>query len=269
MVAAGQLPFASKTVSADVTTAYAQVSYTAKDADLTDSDHSNLDKALESGREQGLTVEASGNALAPPAESHTAEAIGFALAAVILLITFGSLVAAGLPLLTALAGVGVSMAAITALSGPFNLNSNASALATMLGIAVGIDYALFIISRYRSERADGHDAREAAARANGTAGITVVIALAGLAVVNLGLRHAVAVFRARLQRPTHRDRRRPGPRPRPHRRPGHRQDDHQPAGRGSCDPGSLQRGRRHRHPQELTRQRGHLGAVSRIMRGAR
>ncbi|WP_406000808.1 MMPL family transporter [Streptomyces sp. NBC_00829] len=196
-------PFASKTVSADGTTAYAQVSYTAKDADLTDGDHNNLDKALESGRDQGLTVEASGNALAPPAESHTAEAIGFALAAVILLITFGSLVAAGLPLLTALAGVGVSMAAITALSGPFNLNSNASALATMLGIAVGIDYALFIISRYRSERADGYDAREAAARANGTAGtavvfagITVVIALAGLAVVNLPILTAMGLAAA-------------------------------------------------------------------------
>ncbi|MFJ8754938.1 MMPL family transporter [Streptomyces sp. NPDC102441] len=193
-------PFASKALSADDTTAYAQVTYTAKDADLTDGDHAGLDKALESGRDQGLTVEASGNALAAPEESHTAEAIGFALAAVILLITFGSLIAAGLPLLTALVGVGVSMFAITALSGPLDLNSNASALATMLGIAVGIDYALFIVSRYRSERADGYDAREAAARANGTAGsavvfagLTVVIALAGLAVVNLPILTAMGL----------------------------------------------------------------------------
>ena len=196
-------PFASKAVSADGTTAYAQVTYTATDADLTDGDHTGLDKALESGRDHGLTVEASGNALAAPEESHTAEAIGFALAAVILLITFGSLVAAGLPLLTALVGVGVSMAAITALSGPLDLNSNASALATMLGIAVGIDYALFIVSRYRSERADGYDAREAAARANGTAGsavvfagLTVVIALAGLAVVNLPILTAMGLAAA-------------------------------------------------------------------------
>ncbi|THA71167.1 MMPL family transporter [Streptomyces sp. A0958] len=196
-------PFTSKAVSADGTTAYAQVTYTATDADLTDGDHTGLDKALESGRDQGLTVEASGNALAAPEESHTAEAIGFALAAVILLITFGSLIAAGLPLLTALVGVGVSMAAITALSGPLDLNSNASALATMLGIAVGIDYALFIVSRYRSERADGYDAREAAARANGTAGsavvfagLTVVIALAGLAVVNLPILTAMGLAAA-------------------------------------------------------------------------
>jgi putative drug exporter of the RND superfamily len=185
-------PFTSKTLSADGATAYAQVTYTATDAELTDADHTGLEKALQSGRDQGLTAEATGNALAAPAQSLTAEAIGFGLAAVILVITFGSLAAAGLPLLTALVGVGVSIAAITALSSPFGLDSNASALATMLGIAVGIDYALFIVSRYRAERADGHDAPEAAARATGTAGtavvfagLTVVIALAGLAVVNL------------------------------------------------------------------------------------
>ncbi|MEV7427574.1 MMPL family transporter [Streptomyces sp. NPDC091212] len=196
-------PFAAKTVSADGTTAYAQVTYTASDSELTDGDHTGLDKALESGRDQGLTVEAAGNAQTVPEESHTAEVIGFALAAVILLITFGSLTAAGLPLLTALVGVGVSMVAITALSGPLDLNSNVSALATMLGIAVGIDYALFIVSRYRSERADGYDAREAAARANGTAGsavvfagLTVVIALAGLAVVNLPILTAMGLAAA-------------------------------------------------------------------------
>ncbi|MFE3093756.1 MMPL family transporter [Streptomyces sp. NPDC059248] len=185
-------PLAAEAVSADGTTAYAQVTYASADTELTEGDHRGLADALESGRDHGLTVEASGNALAPPEVSHTAEAIGFALAAVILLITFGSLTAAGLPLLTAVAGVGISLAAIAALSGPLGLNSTTPALATMLGIAVGIDYALFIVSRYRTERADGHDAREAAARANGTAGsavvfagLTVVIALAGLAVVNL------------------------------------------------------------------------------------
>ncbi|MGW1091635.1 MMPL family transporter [Streptomyces sp. NPDC002596] len=196
-------PFATQAVSTDGTTAYAQVTYTAKDTDLTDGDHTGLEKALEAGRDQGLTVEASGNALALPAESHAAEVIGFALAAVILVITFGSLIAAGLPLLTALVGVGVSMAAITALSGPLDLNSNTPALATMLGIAVGIDYALFIVSRYRSERAEGYDAREAAARANGTAGsavvfagLTVVIALAGLAVVKLPILTAMGLAAA-------------------------------------------------------------------------
>ncbi|MER6692226.1 MMPL family transporter [Streptomyces minutiscleroticus] len=185
-------PFTDRTVSANGTTAYAQVTYQAKATDLTDADHDRFEAALEDGRGTGLTVEASGSALAPAETSHAAEVIGFALAAVILVVTFGSLAAAGIPLVTAVLGVAITLAAITALTAAFDLNGNTSALATMLGIAVGIDYALFIVSRYRSERAAGHGAREAAARANGTAGsavvfagITVVIALAGLAVVDM------------------------------------------------------------------------------------
>ncbi|MFJ3532288.1 MULTISPECIES: MMPL family transporter [unclassified Streptomyces] len=196
-------PFATKAVSADGTTAYAQVNYTAAAADLTDADHTGIDDALDVGRAGGLTAEASGDALAAPEGGHSAEAIGFALAAVIMVMTFGSLIAAGLPLITAVVGVGVSTTAITAVSAVFDLNSNTSALASMLGIAVGIDYALFIVSRYRSERAEGYDAKEAAARANGTAGsavvfagVTVVIALAGLAVVNLPMLTAMGLAAA-------------------------------------------------------------------------
>ncbi|MGW3495328.1 MMPL family transporter [Streptomyces sp. NPDC001020] len=196
-------PFTGGTVSKDGTTAYAQVTYKAPAAELTDRDHERFDKALEDGRGTGLTVEASGSALAPAEQGSSAEAIGFALAAVILVITLGSLVAAGLPLLTAVVGVGVSVAAISALSSVFDLNSSTSALATMLGIAVGIDYALFIVSRYRSERAAGHDPREAAGRANGTAGsavvfagLTVMIALVGLTVVDLPVLTAMGIAAA-------------------------------------------------------------------------
>lgn len=196
-------PFAAKTVSADGATAYAQVTYTVGAADLTDADHTGIDKALDAGRDEGLTVEASGDALAEPEQGMAAEAIGFLLAALVLVITFGSLVAAGFPLLTALVGVGVSTSVITAVSATFELDSSTSSLASMLGIAVGIDYALFIVSRYRAERADGYDAREAAARANGTAGsavvfagVTVIIALAGLAVVNLPLLTAMGLAAA-------------------------------------------------------------------------
>ncbi|MEU9366259.1 MMPL family transporter [Streptomyces avermitilis] len=185
-------PFAAKTISADGTTGYAQVTYKAKAADLTDADHHRVDDALDAARDQGLTVEASGSALSPAESGSSSEALGFVLAALILVITFGSFIAAGMPLLTALVGVGVTMSAVSALTAALDLSSSTSALAAMLGIAVGIDYALFIVSRYGSERAAGHDAREAAARANGTAGsavvfagLTVVIALVGLAVVNL------------------------------------------------------------------------------------
>ncbi|MEU6389136.1 MMPL family transporter [Streptomyces sp. NPDC046939] len=196
-------PYRAKAISADGTTGYTQVTYRAKPADLTDTDHEHLDAALDEARERGLVVEASGSALAPDEAGASAEAIGFLLAAVILVLTFGSLVAAGMPLLTALVGVGVTASAITALTAAFDLNSSTSALATMLGIAVGIDYALFIVSRYRSERAAGYDAREAAGRANGTAGsavvfagLTVVIALVGLAVVNLPILTAMGMAAA-------------------------------------------------------------------------
>ncbi|MFG2577676.1 MMPL family transporter [Streptomyces malaysiensis] len=196
-------PFTSGTVSEDGATAYTTVAYRSAAADLTDRDHERFDDALHEGRETGLTVEASGNAVATTEEGTSAEAIGFALAAVILLLTLGSSIAAGLPLLTAVIGVGISLAALTALGPVFDLNSNTSALASMLGIAVGIDYALFIVSRYRSERAAGHDAREAVGRANGTAGsavvfagLTVMIALVGLAVVNLPVLTAMGIAAA-------------------------------------------------------------------------
>ncbi|MGW5861388.1 MMPL family transporter [Streptomyces sp. NPDC055239] len=196
-------PFKGKTISADGITGYAQVTYKTKPAELTDADHSHLDDALDAARGQGLTVEASGSALAPAEESSAAEAIGFVLGALILVVTFGSFIAAGMPLLTALLGVGITVSAITALTTALDLNSSTSSLATMLGIAVGIDYSLFIVSRYRAERAVGHDAREAAARANGTAGsavvfagLTVVIALVGLAVVNLPILTAMGMAAA-------------------------------------------------------------------------
>ena len=109
-----------------------------------------------------------------------------------LAITLSSLLAAGLPLLTALIGVSLGMFGITAMSGAIEISETAPILATMLGLAVGIDYALFILSRHRQNLDDGLEPREAAAQATATAGsavvfagATVVIALVGLAVVNI------------------------------------------------------------------------------------
>jgi RND superfamily putative drug exporter len=186
-------PFKAGAVSKDASTAYATVNYKVKSGDLTDTSKDSLEKAIEKARGSGLTVEVGGTALASqPAAGGSAEAIGIALAAVVLLITFGSLAAAGLPLLTAIIGVGVSMCAILALGSTLGLSMTTGTLASMLGLAVGIDYALFVVSRYREERANGHDPREAAGLAVGTAGsavvfagLTVIIALAGLSVVGV------------------------------------------------------------------------------------
>ncbi|KPC86661.1 membrane protein [Streptomyces sp. NRRL WC-3753] len=186
-------PYESGAVSEDGSTAYTTVTYKVDAAGLTDASRSHLDESLEHARDSGLTVEAGGDAMQDMGgPSGTAEAIGVSVAAVVLLITFGSLAAAGLPLLTALIGVGISLFAITALAGPLGLADTTSTVAIMLGLAVGIDYALFIVSRYREERAKGRTAQEAVALATGTAGsavvfagLTVVIALAGLSVVGI------------------------------------------------------------------------------------
>ncbi|MEU3193316.1 MMPL family transporter [Streptomyces sp. NPDC006992] len=185
-------PYQAKSVSRNGTTAYASVSYTSSGMELADSTREDLREAAADARDTGLTVEVGGDALTTTPETGATEVIGIAVAAVVLIITFGSLLAAGLPLLTALIGVGTGVATITALASTLELGSTTSTLAMMIGLAVGIDYALFIVSRYRAELAEGRDREEAVGRAVGTAGsavvfagLTVVIALVGLAVVNI------------------------------------------------------------------------------------
>ncbi|MEU6079057.1 MMPL family transporter [Streptomyces sp. NPDC047108] len=185
-------PYKSKSVSKDRTTAFTQVSYDVSAFELKESTRDALKDAADHGRDEGLTVEIGGDALESIPETGASEIIGIGVSAVVLVITFGSLVAAGMPLLTALIGVGIGVSSITALSSALDLSSTTATLATMIGLAVGIDYALFIVSRYRAELVEGNKPEEAAGRAVGTAGsavvfagLTVVIALVGLAVVNI------------------------------------------------------------------------------------
>ncbi|QIQ04366.1 MMPL family transporter [Streptomyces liangshanensis] len=185
-------PYTSGGVARNGTTAYLSVSYKVGSEALTDATRTALEEAGADAKSQGMAVEIGGDALQVAPETGSGEIVGVAIAAVVLVITFGSLIAAGLPLLTALLGVGVGISGITALATVLDLGSTTSILAMMIGLAVGIDYALFIVSRYRAELAEGREREEAAGRAVGTAGsavvfagLTVVIALSGLAVVNL------------------------------------------------------------------------------------
>ncbi|MGW7789049.1 MMPL family transporter, partial [Streptomyces tricolor] len=185
-------PYTGHAVSRNGTIAYASVKYKVSGMELEDSSRDALKEAAQQARDAGLTVEVGGDALTATPETGSSEIIGIAIAAVVLVITFGSLLAAGLPLLTAIIGVGIGVASITALASALDLGSTTSTLATMIGLAVGIDYALFIVSRYRAELAEGREREEAAGRAVGTAGsavvfagLTVVIALVGLSVVNI------------------------------------------------------------------------------------
>ncbi|MFG3246258.1 MMPL family transporter [Streptomyces sp. NPDC048187] len=187
-------PYATRSVSADGSTAYAQVSYEVPASKLEETSRTALQDTVEEAGSRELTVEVGGNAVNAVAGGHSSETLGLAVAAVVLVVTFGSLLAAGLPLLTALLGVGIGGLAIKVLVEPLGLGSTTSGLATMIGLAVGIDYALFVVSRYRAELARGRSREEAAGHAVGTAGsavvfagLTVVIALAGLAVVGIPL----------------------------------------------------------------------------------
>src|SRR5690606_27575637 len=134
------------------------------------------------------------------------EAIGVMIAFVVLLLTLGSLLAAGMPLIIALVGVGVSIAGLFFLTAFVELTSTTPMLALMLGLAVGIDYTLFIVSRHQEQLRAGVPADESIARATATsgsavvfAGLTVIIALVGLSVANipfltsLGIAAAAAV----------------------------------------------------------------------------
>ncbi|MFE2374593.1 MMPL family transporter, partial [Streptomyces sp. NPDC059398] len=185
-------PYQAKAVSKDGSTVYVQVSYKVGSMELTDKTKDSLQNTADKAQHSGYTVEIGGDALQAMPETGSGEVIGVVLAAIVLVVTFGSLIAAGLPLLTALIGVGIGVSTITALANVLDLGNTTSTLAMMIGLAVGIDYALFIVSRYRAELAEGREPQEAAGRAVGTAGsavvfagLTVVIALVGLAVVNI------------------------------------------------------------------------------------
>ncbi|OZF48873.1 hypothetical protein CH293_18415 [Rhodococcus sp. 14-2470-1b] len=192
-VASATDPFTTGTISENGRAAYATVTYTTPAVDLVDADRNALDDAKTVGENAGLTVAVGGDAVTATGEVPLGELIGIGVAIIVLAITFGSLVAAGMPLLTALIGVGIGIMGITVLGAFVELSSVTSALGTMLGLAVGIDYALFIMSRYQSEVRQGHSMEEAAGKAVGTAGsavifagLTVIIALAGLSVCGIG-----------------------------------------------------------------------------------
>lgn len=141
----------------------------------------------------GLTVELGGNiGKAVNIALSVTELIGITIAAAVLFATFGSLLAAGAPIVSALIGVGSGMLAMLLTAAAIDINSTTPVLAVMIGLAVGIDYALFIIARAREYLREGLDPTEAAGRATATAGSavvfaggTVIVALCGLSVADI------------------------------------------------------------------------------------
>ncbi|WP_394552016.1 MMPL family transporter [Agromyces sp. MMS24-JH15] len=151
--------------------------------------------ALQESAPADLGVELGGNLVPLGApEPGIGEGIGVLMAFLVLALTFGSLLAAGVNLLLAVFGVGVGLVGVLAYGALTPIGDNTIILAAMIGLAVGIDYSLFVISRFRLELRAGRSVPDAVARAAGTAGtavvfagLTVVVALVGLLVVGIGV----------------------------------------------------------------------------------
>ncbi|MFN8049823.1 MAG: MMPL family transporter [Acidimicrobiales bacterium] len=175
-------------VSSDGTTAYATVQLDSTSARFPVEVATDMLHLAEKARAGGTQVELAGQAIDnAQSTSFGAEGPGLLVAAVVLLIAFGSLVAMGLPLATALFGVGIGLALGELLTLLVDVPEWASSVATMIGLGVGIDYALLIVTRYRSELATGLSPREAAAVAMSTAGRSVVFAGATVVISLLGM----------------------------------------------------------------------------------
>ena len=164
-------------VNDDETIAYTTFNFDAESPySVEQADKDTVTDAMNIARDRGLTVEGNGAGFGDEiAVNSTSEIIGLGVAFIVLIFTFGSLVASGMPLVSAVIGVGLGALGMFIATHWIELNNMTPVLAIMIGLAVGIDYALFILSRYRAERRrmDGPDA---AGMAVGTAGSSVVFA---------------------------------------------------------------------------------------------
>ncbi|MGQ4386116.1 MMPL family transporter [Streptomyces sp. SAS_270] len=189
-------------ISGDGRTAYAVVTFDDKAEDIDKGEAQAVVDAAESARADGLQVELGGSAIAltEPSGGHLAEVVGVVVAAVVLFLAFGSFAASMLPIATALIGVGTAYAGIGLLGHAMTVADFAPMLGMLIGLGVGIDYALFIVTRHRRSLKRGLSVAEAAQNAVATtgravvfAGATVCIALLGMLILRLGFLNGVAI----------------------------------------------------------------------------
>lgn len=189
-------------ISEDARTAYATVTFEDASQDIDPAQARAVVDTAKAAGTDGLQVELGGGAVAltETPEGHLAEAVGVAVAAVVLFLAFGSLAASLLPIATALVSVGTAYAGITLLGHAMTVADFAPMLGTLIGLGVGIDYALFIVTRHRRGLKRGLTVAEAAENAVATtgravvfAGATVCIALLGMLILRLSFLNGVAV----------------------------------------------------------------------------
>src|SRR6266581_9665793 len=198
-------PHGAGQISRDGHIAYATVHFTGQADNLVKADVTRVIDTAEAARAPGLDVQLGGQAIesAQQIPLGVISAAGVLAAAVVLFIAFGSLLAMLLPIVTAIAGVGGSLMAITLLTHAMNVTSLAPILGALIGLGVGIDYALFIVTRHRRGLQSGLTPEEAAVKAIDTsgravlfAGSTVCIALLGILVLGVSFLNGLAVASA-------------------------------------------------------------------------
>ncbi|MFH8627586.1 MMPL family transporter [Streptomyces vietnamensis] len=189
-------------ISEDGHTAYATVTFDAQSDDIPESQAKALVDTAKAAQTEDLQVELGGSAVALTEASggHIAEIVGVAVAAVVLFLAFGSLAASVLPIATALVSVGIAYSGIVLLGHLMTVADFAPMLGMLVGLGVGIDYALFIVTRHRRGLKRGLSVAEAAETAVATtgravvfAGATVCIALLGMLILRLGFLNGVAI----------------------------------------------------------------------------
>lgn len=192
---------ATSPISPDGTVAYAPVLFDDATDVPTETAVTILEETAALDAEEGIRAGAAGAVLEfAGQEPPSGEIIGIGVAIVILLLAFGSVIAAGLPIVVAVFGLGAGLTLVTFTANFFTVATFAPTLAAMIGLGVGIDYALFILDRYRQAVFAGHPAKEAALEAVHTAGRavqfaggTVIIALLGLLVLGIGFFNGLAI----------------------------------------------------------------------------
>jgi putative drug exporter of the RND superfamily len=193
-VSAVTTPFQSKLISTSGTIALGSVQWSVPGTSVPDASLNAVKAAMQPLQAKGVQVEYNGSVYPGwrVAISETPELIGIIIAFIILMITFGSFAAAGMPILGALVGVITTLMGVTAVASVVTIASASTTVALMLGLSCGIDYGLFILSRHRTNLLNGMTPEESVPLAVGTAGsavvfagLTVMIALCGLAVVGI------------------------------------------------------------------------------------
>lgn len=204
LVVSTAMPIDLGNLSSNKMIGFATVVYDVPATEVTEKSKEIVLDSIEITRDAGIQTELAGNVAFSELEvGGITEVLGVVVAFVILAITFTSFLVAGMPIVTAVIGLGIGLMLILIGTNIFEITSFSLTLAAMLGIAVGIDYALFIVSRFRQQLARGYTIKESVAIANGTAGsavvfagITVIVALLGLAVADIPFLTAMGISAA-------------------------------------------------------------------------